>query len=100
MILITGDIQIEYGCTKAGQFYEAKTLCQGVRSIKTTPNAANFLKWITDAIVKEEVETLQRNILLERITPWWNRCTGESHGFFNEELYFKLIKAKKQHGLL
>lgn len=101
MQLTTGNHTIEYGTTPKGQLFELHKIGNRTGIMRVTTSAELFLRWIIADEVTEYITRETRERYIKAIKPFWTICKGDNvRGSFNEELYKKVIAAKKANGTL
>lgn len=80
--------KVEYGFTPSGQFFQLITRGRCAMA-KVTRDPNTFLQMIVR-------DTVEQEFIMEKCRQFWNTNTGnDKSGFFNEELYKKVLEAKQ-----
>lgn len=101
MKITSGNHTVEYGTTPGGQLFELHKIGNNKGIMRITSNAELFLRWIIADEVTKDITQQTRDRYIKAIKPYWTISSGdELRGSFNEELYLKVIKAKKDNGTI
>lgn len=95
-MIFSGSTVTEYGLTPAGQFFEKHQVGKHNAYMRTTWDPERFLRWMIQSEVDQQLEDEQRHRMIRVLKVYWGLNYGDTvRGFFNEDLYQKVIAAKK-----